>query len=89
MLSSDRAILRKKAKERSYWGSNPGSRYSDEQDVSKTNVLTTTLYNPHFLCITPLQYIKYNLPSIFFVFRTVLNNASVISIKSKQGSNYR
>ena len=46
MLSSDRAILRKKAKERSYWGSNPGSRYFDQQDVSKTNVLTTTLYNP-------------------------------------------
>ena len=34
-------------KERSYWGSNPGSRYSeiDEMSVSKTNVLTTTLYN--------------------------------------------
>jgi hypothetical protein len=28
-----------------YWGSNPGSRYIDKRSVSKTNVLTTTLYN--------------------------------------------
>ena len=37
----------KMAKQRSYWGSNPGSRYSeiDKMSVSKTNVLTTTLYN--------------------------------------------
>ena len=40
---------------RSYWGSNPGSRYVEERIASKTNVLTTTLYNRLMLVATETQ----------------------------------